>query len=65
MKTAVLGMGRMGAALAGRLLAGGHEVLVWNRSPGKATDVVKAGAVEAGSLAEAVKAVFDRFASAD
>jgi 3-hydroxyisobutyrate dehydrogenase len=56
MKTAVLGMGRMGAALAGRLLAGGHEVLVWNRSPGKATDVVKAGAVEAGSLAEAVKA---------
>lgn len=46
----------MGAALAGRLLAGGHEVLVWNRSPGKATDVVKAGAVEAGSLAEAVKA---------
>ena len=56
MKTAVLGMGRMGAALAGRLLAGGHEVVVWNRSPGKATDVVKAGAVEAGSLADAVKA---------
>jgi 3-hydroxyisobutyrate dehydrogenase len=56
MKTAVLGTGRMGAALAGRLLAGGHQVVVWNRSPGKATEVVKAGAVEAGSLAEAVKA---------
>lgn len=55
MRTAVIGMGRMGAALAGRLLAGGHKVLVWNRSPGRATDVVKAGAVEVGSLAEAVE----------
>ena len=36
MRIAVLGMGRMGRAVAGRLLAGGHEVTVWNRSPGKA-----------------------------
>jgi len=56
MRTAVLGMGRMGAALAGRLLAGGHGVVVWNRSPGRAAEVVKAGAVEAGSVADAVKA---------
>ena len=48
-------MGRMGAALAGRLLAGGHEVVVWNRSAGKATEVVKAGAVAAGSVADAVE----------
>jgi 3-hydroxyisobutyrate dehydrogenase-like beta-hydroxyacid dehydrogenase len=53
-KTAVIGMGRMGAALALRLLAGGHEVLVWNRTPGRAPEVVAAGAREAGSLAAAV-----------
>ncbi len=56
MKTAVLGMGRMGAALAGRLLAGGHDVVIWNRTPGKAVDVVAAGASEAGTVAEAVRA---------
>ena len=56
MRTAVLGMGRMGVAMAGRLLAGGHEVVVWNRSPGRTTGVVQAGASQAGSVAEAVKA---------
>ena len=34
MRIAVLGMGKMGHAVAGRLLEGGHEVTVWNRSPG-------------------------------
>jgi 3-hydroxyisobutyrate dehydrogenase-like beta-hydroxyacid dehydrogenase len=34
MDVAVLGMGRMGSALAGRLLGDGHRVVVWNRSPG-------------------------------
>jgi len=43
-------MGRMGAALARRLLQGGHEVVIWNRTPGKANDVVAAGAREARSL---------------
>src|SRR2546423_1141734 len=36
MDIAVLGMGRMGRALAGRLLEGGHRVTVWNRTQGKA-----------------------------
>jgi 3-hydroxyisobutyrate dehydrogenase-like beta-hydroxyacid dehydrogenase len=54
MDIAVLGMGRMGQALARRLLGGGHSVVVWNRSPGKADEVVAAGAKEAGSIAEAV-----------
>jgi 3-hydroxyisobutyrate dehydrogenase len=45
----------MGVALAGRLLAGGHEVVVWNRSAGKAIAIVKAGAGEAASVAEAVR----------
>jgi 3-hydroxyisobutyrate dehydrogenase len=51
---AVLGMGRMGRAIARRLLGGGHDVVVWNRSPGKADKVVAAGAREAHSIAEAV-----------
>jgi 3-hydroxyisobutyrate dehydrogenase-like beta-hydroxyacid dehydrogenase len=55
MGIAVLGMGRMGSALAVRLLGGGHQVAVWNRSEGKADQVVSAGAREAPSVAEAVR----------
>src|SRR2546423_12058849 len=44
MDVAVLGMGRMGRALAGRLLEGGHRVTVWNRTKGKAGELVAAGA---------------------
>jgi 3-hydroxyisobutyrate dehydrogenase-like beta-hydroxyacid dehydrogenase len=54
MKVSVLGLGHMGAALAGRLLETGHEVAVWNRTPGKAADLVEGGAHEATSLQEAV-----------
>ena len=55
MDIAVLGMGRMGSALATRLLQGGHRVTVWNRSKGKAGEVVAAGALEAQSIADAVR----------
>ena len=55
MDIAVLGMGRMGQAVAKRVLGGGHRVVVWNRTPGRAEDVVAAGATETGSVAEAVK----------
>jgi 3-hydroxyisobutyrate dehydrogenase len=34
----------MGRALAERLMEGGHEVVVWNRTTAKATPVVEAGA---------------------
>jgi 3-hydroxyisobutyrate dehydrogenase-like beta-hydroxyacid dehydrogenase len=51
---AVLGMGRMGRAIAERLLAGGHGVTVWNRSAGTAGELVSAGAREAPSVADAV-----------
>jgi 3-hydroxyisobutyrate dehydrogenase-like beta-hydroxyacid dehydrogenase len=57
MHVAVLGMGRMGRPLAGRLLAGGHRVTVWNRSKGRAGEPVSAGAVEARSVADAVEGV--------
>lgn len=49
----MLGMGLMGRALATRLLDTGHEVTVWNRSPGRAAEVVARGASEAASPQEA------------
>ncbi|MDT5024660.1 MAG: hypothetical protein QOE61_1086 [Micromonosporaceae bacterium] len=57
MDVAVLGMGRMGRALSGRLLEGGHRVVVWNRSKGRAGEIVSAGAREARSIADAVEGV--------
>ena len=54
MKLTVLGLGHMGQQIAGRLLDAGHEVTVWNRSPGKAGGLVERGATEAGSVDEAV-----------
>jgi 3-hydroxyisobutyrate dehydrogenase-like beta-hydroxyacid dehydrogenase len=57
MDIAVLGMGRMGSALAVRLLAGGHRVTVWNRSKGKAGEAASAGALAAGSVTDAVRDV--------
>lgn len=52
----VLGTGRMGSAIARLYLAAGHRVTVWNRTPGKAAELVEAGAAEAGTVAEAVAA---------
>jgi len=54
MNIAVLGLGRMGQALAGRLLDAGHRVTVWNRTAGRADDLVASGAIEASSVSEAV-----------
>ncbi|GAA4591668.1 NAD(P)-dependent oxidoreductase [Planotetraspora phitsanulokensis] len=53
MRIAVLGMGRMGRALAQRLLSQHFRVTVWNRTPGQAGQVVQDGATEAFSPAEA------------
>lgn len=36
MKVGVAGLGRMGRPMAANLVAAGHRVTVWNRSPGKA-----------------------------
>lgn len=54
MKLAVLGMGRMGQAVAGRLLDNGHDVTIWNRTRGRAPELVQRGAREAESVADAV-----------
>jgi 3-hydroxyisobutyrate dehydrogenase-like beta-hydroxyacid dehydrogenase len=55
MITAVLGIGHMGAAIARLLVGDGHQVVVWNRSPGKVGELVEAGAREAPSLIAAVE----------
>ena len=52
----VLGLGPMGRALASAFLKARHPVTVWNRTPGKAGDLLDRGAVAAGSVQEAVKA---------
>jgi 3-hydroxyisobutyrate dehydrogenase len=53
-KIAVLGLGRMGRAIAGRLLEDGHDLTVWNRSAGRAGELVESGATEARSAEDAV-----------
>lgn len=50
----VIGLGLMGQALAGAFLKDGHPTTVWNRSAGKADELVAKGAVAATSAAEAV-----------
>lgn len=45
----------MGRAFANRAIGSGHQVTVWNRTPGRAADVVSAGAVEASSLQAAAE----------
>src|ERR1700756_5564882 len=50
MKLGVAGIGKMGAAIAARLIEVGHDVMVWNRTPEKAQAV--AGAKIAASPAE-------------
>lgn len=54
-KIAFLGLGGMGLPMARRLLSAGHPLTVWNRTPGKADELVAAGAVRAASPAEAVR----------
>jgi 3-hydroxyisobutyrate dehydrogenase-like beta-hydroxyacid dehydrogenase len=44
MKVGFIGLGRMGAAMAGRLIAGGHEVGVYNRTAAKLKPLTERGA---------------------
>ena len=54
MKLGMVGLGRMGANMAGRLQRAGHEVVAFDRHPEKVQDVVSRGATGAGSLEELV-----------
>jgi 3-hydroxyisobutyrate dehydrogenase-like beta-hydroxyacid dehydrogenase len=53
---AVIGLGPMGSALAREAIKAGHNVTVWNRSPGKAEPLVQMGAKAAVSVSAAVEA---------
>jgi len=52
---AVLGLGAMGRAIAQRLLEAGHDLSVWNRTPGRDEQLVTAGATRADTPADAVR----------
>lgn len=54
-RVAYLGLGTMGRGMVKNLLAAGHEVTVWNRSPEPIAEVEALGARAAGSIREAVE----------
>lgn len=53
MKIGFLGLGKMGAPMAHRLIAAGHELSVWNRTEGRAKPLIHEGAIAAATPAEA------------
>ena len=54
MQLGMVGLGRMGANMARRLIQGGHQCVVFNRSPQQVRDLAKENAVGAASLADLV-----------
>src|SRR5262245_18045601 len=55
MKLGFIGTGRMGGAMVGRLLAAGHDVGIYNRTPAKAKPLTDAGAKSAATVADAAR----------
>ena len=55
MQLGMIGLGRMGANMVHRLLAGGHQCVVFDRSPKAVEELARANAVGAASIAELVK----------
>jgi len=53
MRIGFLGLGKMGAPMAHRLLAAGHELSVWNRTEGRTEPLLREGAIAAATPAEA------------
>lgn len=56
MKVGFIGLGRMGAAMAARLIKAGHEVTVFNRTAAKSGALAAQGAKVADSVAAACRA---------
>ena len=68
MQIGIAGLGRMGAAVAARLMEVGHTVQVWNRTPDKAKPLIDAGAKQAATpedLAEHSEVVITLLTDAD
>ncbi len=54
MQVGMIGLGRMGANMVRRLLKGGHECVVYNRSPRPVQELVRENAVGSSSLEDLV-----------
>ncbi|HLB78493.1 MAG TPA: NAD(P)-binding domain-containing protein, partial [Candidatus Dormibacteraeota bacterium] len=50
MQLGMIGLGRMGAGMTQRLLQGGHQVVVYDRSADAITGVAQKGALSSDSL---------------
>jgi 3-hydroxyisobutyrate dehydrogenase len=57
MHLGVVGVGKMGAAIAARLMDVGHQVTVWNRTSAKTKALVETGATVAATPADLASAV--------
>ena len=57
MNIGIAGVGKMGAAIAARLMEVGNQMTVWNRSPEKTKPLADAGAKIAATPADLAKAV--------
>jgi len=57
MDVAMVGLGRMGANMARRLLRGGHRVVVWNRTFARAQELAAEGAEPVRELGDVVAAL--------
>jgi len=55
MQIGMLGLGKMGANMVRRLMAGGHDCLVFDRNPPNVAQLVAEGATGCGSLEEMVR----------
>lgn len=55
MQLGVIGLGRMGANMVRRLLKGGHQCVVFDRSPKTVNELVQEKAVGSSSLQDLVK----------
>lgn len=55
MQIAFLGLGNMGSGIAGNILAAGHDLVVWNRTASKTSDLVARGAKAAERPVDAVR----------
>ncbi len=56
MKVGIIGLGTMGQPIARRIARAGHEVLAWNRTPGRADNLPREYAVSVRTAAEACQA---------
>ncbi len=55
MQLGLIGLGRMGANMAHRLIAGGHQCVVFDRAPKAVEELTRAKAVGASSIVDLVK----------